>query len=155
MRCPPPSPVLPYTTLFRSCPACGMYWTCCRRMKTGACSSSSCPISLWRGPSLRLRARLDRTSLNRRRSSSFGRSEEHTSELQSHSDLVCRLLLEKKKTYQARAAGDGRRMQKFVAHRDALQGQDARLHSQRQNQLHHALMPTPCDTCDSCCYDST
>src|SRR5438034_6196471 len=29
------------------------------------------------------------------------RSEEHTSELQSHSDLVCRLLLEKKKTFQA------------------------------------------------------
>src|SRR2546421_1410693 len=28
-----------------------------------------------------------------------GRSEEHTSELQSRSDLVCRLLLEKKKTY--------------------------------------------------------
>src|SRR5438034_7128045 len=27
----------------------------------------------------------------------LGRSEEHTSELQSHSDLVCRLLLEKKK----------------------------------------------------------
>src|SRR5438034_7143799 len=27
------------------------------------------------------------------------RSEEHTSELQSHSDLVCRLLLEKKKPY--------------------------------------------------------
>src|SRR5215204_6809990 len=30
-------------------------------------------------------------------SSSPARSEEHTSELQSHSDLVCRLLLEKKK----------------------------------------------------------
>src|SRR5260221_7947918 len=29
------------------------------------------------------------------------RSEEHTSELQSHSDLVCRLLLEKKKKYQS------------------------------------------------------
>src|SRR5437588_7989200 len=29
------------------------------------------------------------------------RSEEHTSELQSHSDLVCRLLLEKKKKYTA------------------------------------------------------
>src|SRR5438034_8389911 len=29
------------------------------------------------------------------------RSEEHTSELQSHSDLVCRLLLEKKKTNRA------------------------------------------------------
>src|SRR5947207_10734447 len=32
-----------------------------------------------------------------RRSGSTARSEEHTSELQSHSDLVCRLLLEKKK----------------------------------------------------------
>src|SRR5260221_54422 len=31
------------------------------------------------------------------------RSEEHTSELQSHSDLVCRLLLEKKKKYQIHA----------------------------------------------------
>src|SRR2546421_7263975 len=31
------------------------------------------------------------------RHSHFGRSEEHTSELQSRSDLVCRLLLEKKK----------------------------------------------------------
>src|SRR5438034_7727629 len=31
------------------------------------------------------------------------RSEEHTSELQSHSDLVCRLLLEKKKTSAATA----------------------------------------------------
>src|SRR5260370_3176794 len=31
-------------------------------------------------------------------SSSFQRSEEHTSELQSHLNLVCRLLLEKKKT---------------------------------------------------------
>src|SRR2546421_2375903 len=30
------------------------------------------------------------------------RSEEHTSELQSRSDLVCRLLLEKKKTYGSR-----------------------------------------------------
>src|SRR5438034_3851915 len=29
----------------------------------------------------------------------MGRSEEHTSELQSHSDFVCRLLLEKKKEY--------------------------------------------------------
>src|SRR2546430_7703455 len=30
-----------------------------------------------------------------------GRSEEHTSELQSQSNLVCRLLLEKKKTYRS------------------------------------------------------
>src|SRR5438034_4465957 len=32
-----------------------------------------------------------------KKKSEAGRSEEHTSELQSHSDLVCRLLLEKKK----------------------------------------------------------
>src|SRR5438034_8679017 len=32
--------------------------------------------------------------------STMTRSEEHTSELQSHSDLVCRLLLEKKKKYK-------------------------------------------------------
>src|SRR5438034_8101602 len=32
------------------------------------------------------------------------RSEEHTSELQSHSDLVCRLLLEKKKSHLRRTA---------------------------------------------------
>src|SRR5260221_6587255 len=32
------------------------------------------------------------------RATAYCRSEEHTSELQSHSDLVCRLLLEKKKT---------------------------------------------------------
>src|SRR5215468_11964833 len=38
-------------------------------------------------------------NLNARRecSAKFERSEEHTSELQSHHDLVCRLLLEKKK----------------------------------------------------------
>src|SRR5215204_6964954 len=35
-----------------------------------------------------------------RTSTTPSRSEEHTSELQSHSDLVCRLLLEKKKTKQ-------------------------------------------------------
>src|SRR5438034_8650083 len=36
------------------------------------------------------------------RGSTFERSEEHTSELQSHSDLVCRLLLEKKKNKKQR-----------------------------------------------------
>src|SRR2546428_1653049 len=35
-----------------------------------------------------------------RRTSMSGRSEEHTSELQSRSDLVCRLLLEKKKKFK-------------------------------------------------------
>src|SRR5476649_2366339 len=54
--------------------------------------------TLFRSPSTRA-ARADGSpprSTTRRPASS--RSEEHTSELQSHSDLVCRLLLEKKKT---------------------------------------------------------
>src|SRR5438034_3948137 len=40
------------------------------------------------------------------------RSEEHTSELQSHSDIVCRLLLEKKKSFElnARRAGMDQRV---------------------------------------------
>src|SRR5438034_1668344 len=37
------------------------------------------------------------------------RSEEHTSELQSHSDLVCRLLLEKKKSFAAATRGGAQR----------------------------------------------
>src|SRR5438132_6137325 len=39
----------------------------------------------------------------------LARSEEHTSELQSHSDLVCRLLLEKKKTDNYSIKGGHRR----------------------------------------------
>src|SRR5476649_280589 len=46
------------------------------------------------------------------------RSEEHTSELQSHSDLVCRLLLEKKKQRQRHQdRGDGRRLRHDGRHR--------------------------------------
>src|SRR5438132_3270539 len=46
-------------------------------------------------------ARLDRLGMRPRGGQSIlQRSEEHTSELQSHSDLVCRLLLEKKKNEQ-------------------------------------------------------
>src|SRR5215211_8737944 len=41
-----------------------------------------------------------------------GRSEEHTSELQSHSDLVCRLLLEKKKKQLGRLPPNKKKKQK-------------------------------------------
>src|SRR5438034_3354576 len=69
IRRPPRSTLFPYTTLFRS------RWAATRRRTTRSDSVSS-----WRP------------------SAGAERSEEHTSELQSHSDLVCRLLLEKKKT---------------------------------------------------------
>src|SRR5438132_6671679 len=46
------------------------------------------------------------------------RSEEHTSELQSHSDLVCRLLLEKKKKNMTRAPAHVRPQDEWTtAHR--------------------------------------
>src|SRR5260221_6682736 len=59
------------------------------------------------------------------------RSEEHTSELQSHSDLVCRLLLEKKKDY-ARVAHRHRRP-------DCTCEGDLRIHRQRHDETRAAL----------------
>src|SRR5438034_2086895 len=72
IRRPPRSTLFPYTTLFRSLAATFAFG--------GAL-----------GPALREQLELFQLLAQRRR------SEEHTSELQSHSDLVCRLLLEKKK----------------------------------------------------------
>src|SRR2546428_7555856 len=74
IRRPPRSTLFPYTTLFRSTTA-----------PSQPCSGSR-PCSL---PDLPGRS-ISSEGRNRR-------SEEHTSELQSRSDLVCRLLLEKKR----------------------------------------------------------
>src|SRR2546430_6937481 len=70
IRRPPRSTLFPYTTLFRSL----------RRKRYLSIEAVSSTPSLWSSC-----ARVSR------------RSEEHTSELQSQSNLVCRLLLEKKK----------------------------------------------------------
>src|SRR5947207_9923400 len=74
IRPPPTSTLFPYTTLFRSDHA--------RDQEPGtdqACCSDLVNRDAEQAEMIE------------------GRSEEHTSELQSHSDLVCRLLLEKKK----------------------------------------------------------
>src|SRR5438034_2093836 len=76
IRPPPRSTLFPYTTLFRSHQCQGFV---AGHDSTFHRSAHSSAIST--GQSLR----------------ALLRSEEHTSELQSHSDLVCRLLLEKKK----------------------------------------------------------
>src|SRR5206468_12105221 len=63
------------------------------------------PIWIWSPPTARcgsspsctMPVRCYSTSVSPEASTSLHRSEEHTSELQSRSDLVCRLLLEKKK----------------------------------------------------------
>src|SRR2546430_8903918 len=73
IRRPPRSTLFPYTTLFRSC-----------SRRSGAT------------PTLGLTA-LSSDAGSRELTDEGSRSEEHTSELQSQSNLVCRLLLEKKK----------------------------------------------------------
>src|SRR5947207_8398957 len=81
----PRSPLFPYTTLFRS-EARVLRFGCLRR-------APICPHRLRNSmPDLR------RCNGLNRRCRPTVRSEEHTSELQSHSELVCRLLLEKKMT---------------------------------------------------------
>src|SRR2546430_9338096 len=81
IRRPPRSTLFPYTTLFRS-RWCRRGRRRSRRRATSAAASSR---STWRTPTP---------------SRGSTRSEEHTSELQSQSNLVCRLLLEKKKKRQ-------------------------------------------------------
>src|SRR3989454_7766213 len=77
IRRPPRSTLFPYTTLFRSWHTirhAGLIW----RMRAAACTPSRSAVCI--GTAI-----------------AATRSEEHTSELQSPCNLVCRLLLEKKK----------------------------------------------------------
>src|SRR5260221_697457 len=77
IRRPPRSTLFPYTTLFRSAAIL------CTTLLAQPAMADTREASI---------------GYERRWRAHFGlRSEEHTSELQSHSDLVCRLLLEKKK----------------------------------------------------------
>src|SRR2546429_3442230 len=77
IRRPPRSTLFPYTTLFRSLSPMGPSLSTTSRSKAqfGTRCTRTNPITQW-----------------------SRRSEEHTSELQSRLHLVCRLLLEKKKT---------------------------------------------------------
>src|SRR5437868_8402420 len=84
---PPSSTLFPYTTLFRS------PFTSRERTLSG-CSWSSL------APTIHLTV-IQRPKVTTLGLAAAARSEEHTSELQSRFDLVCRLLLEKKKnTYK-------------------------------------------------------
>src|SRR5258707_11246347 len=83
IRRPPRSTLFPYTTLFRS-PTATSLRSVTSPLVTASLSAAS-----------RLVASLTRASPS---AATASRSEEHTSELQSRQYLVCRLLLEKKKT---------------------------------------------------------
>src|SRR2546430_12622029 len=95
IRRPPRSTLFPYTTLFRSAVsphgACGVA-IAGSRSGTGATDGGRHDPDFDPAP-IPVRARRPVMESDTER----GRSEEHTSELQSQSNLVCRLLLEKKK----------------------------------------------------------
>src|SRR3989449_5319719 len=85
IRRPPRSTLFPYTTLFRSGRLDAQVKINGVRVDLGEVEAALCSV-----PSIRqavVEVRVD----------GAGRSEEHTSELQSRLHLVCRLLLEKKK----------------------------------------------------------
>src|SRR5688572_31527240 len=86
LRRPPSSTLFPYTTLFRSSAVSSVPSRSTRRAPSAA--TSSCGRA---GGSPRPNPQ------STGRPPGPTRSEEHTSELQSQSNLVCRLLLEKKK----------------------------------------------------------
>src|SRR5260221_8898673 len=96
IRRPPRSTLFPYTTLFRSAANWSMVGGQSRAWPNFSIAAISSAFRLTMQPTRAPHAlyRLDTLSTSIARSN---RSEEHTSELQSHSDLVCRLLLEKKK----------------------------------------------------------
>src|SRR2546429_3685226 len=98
IRRPPRSTLFPYTTLFRSKTSGGVSLSptlVARLASFQGWHRSPPPVNPWLKLPGRLHVEL--------RGISFPlgvlRSEEHTSELQSRLHLVCRLLLEKKKTY--------------------------------------------------------
>src|SRR2546421_9540169 len=90
IRRPPRSTLFPYTTLFRSSPA-GTAVLRLRNSPARAASPAYSATMIW-------------TTTNGQNV----RSEEHTSELQSRSDLVCRLLLEKKKNSNSQRVHENR-----------------------------------------------
>src|SRR5438067_9759996 len=85
LRRPPRSTLFPYTTLFRSA------------VKQDKWSPIFIPLSQTAAPNCALLIRRMATLFVVEIANVRWRSEEHTSELQSRFDLVCRLLLEKKK----------------------------------------------------------
>src|SRR2546427_2235776 len=88
IRRPPRSTLFPYTTLFRS--HASQHFSCAFLQR---CPAQAVEVSLM--PQIFVSRQLGIDALRLR-------SEEHTSELQSQSNLVCRLLLEKKKKKKTR-----------------------------------------------------
>src|SRR5437773_2811599 len=96
----PRSPLFPYTTLFRSSNDGSGGAQADVAVNCGEVSMTKIPdaTSVSAGDQAGFTVSLTNTGTGGDAGGVGDRSEEHTSELQSHHDLVCRLLLEKKKT---------------------------------------------------------
>src|SRR3712207_7842028 len=99
IRRPPRSTLFPYTTLFRSDQLAGRGLE--REVDAVAELAHRCPTEAGTDGVTWDRTRSSSTACASIRKPLPGRSEEHTSELQSRQYLVCRLLLEKKKNTRA------------------------------------------------------
>src|SRR2546421_9052136 len=99
IRRPPRSTLFPYTTLFRSSLLLILFCTAWLARSTTPLMPEARPSTTfcWKFGSDRKSTRLNSSHDQISYAVFCLRSEEHTSELQSRSDLVCRLLLEKKK----------------------------------------------------------
>src|SRR2546429_6404534 len=99
IRRPPRSTLFPYTTLFRSIPALGPIRVAVLMaiVQTPHRFRAKRPLWKYSGFGVVTHTSADHRYVNGQLERSK-RSEEHTSELQSRLHLVCRLLLEKKKT---------------------------------------------------------
>src|SRR2546430_8035605 len=97
IRRPPRSTLFPYTTLFRSDRTLGSLRVAAQPCPRRPARLGDLPVRRTHPPRGRRRRRAPATTSSGRVRASYRRSEEHTSELQSQSNLVCRLLLEKKK----------------------------------------------------------
>src|SRR5690242_20871092 len=99
IRRPPRSTLFPYTTLFRSSHVGFRGRHAASRQGAGGGGVDRQGPRYYLGAEIAApRARTQRFSCSRNWQPRDARSEEHTSELQSHVNLVCRLLLEKKKS---------------------------------------------------------
>src|SRR5206468_12464376 len=98
LRRPPCSTLSPYTTLFRSQLYLGPLSIRVAIIPSSVVGGAADRLGLGRGcPRAGRMPRYSHYKIRQLGDSRAQRSEEHTSELQSRSDLVCRLLLEKKK----------------------------------------------------------
>src|SRR2546429_3414095 len=99
IRRPPRSTLFPYTTLFRSQTAAITFAGSCAPTGSGSGTLTVTTSTTGSNPDA------DGYTVTVDGTTSQARSEEHTSELQSRLHLVCRLLLEKKKTTETRQMG--------------------------------------------------